>query len=83
MDQTAEERHAVFAEVEHTVAATRDAAARRTAVQILEVGVGSCFLAPSCLALSLPCFCCCFRRKWTYTHVVCSTSNMQYHELVS
>ena len=39
VDQTAEERHAAFAEVEHTVASSRDAAARRTAIQILEVGL--------------------------------------------
>lgn len=64
VDQTVEERHAGFAEVEHTVAATRDAAARRTAIQILEVGVGSCLLHPR---LALAFLRCCFNRKWTHS----------------
>lgn len=50
VDQTTEEQHAIFAEVEHAVAANRDADARRTAIQILEVGLASwpCFLPLLC-----------------------------------
>ena len=42
VEESAEERHAVFAQVEHTAAASRDTNARRTALQILEVSDGSC-----------------------------------------
>lgn len=42
VDETAEARHAIFAELEQTVAASTDAAARRTAIQLLEVGPWSC-----------------------------------------
>lgn len=42
VEESAEERHAVFAEVEHTAAASRDTSARCTAMQVLEVSCGSC-----------------------------------------
>ena len=42
VEESAEERHAVFAEVEHAVAASSDAHARRTAIQVLEVGLEPC-----------------------------------------
>ena len=38
-DESAQERHAFFAGVEHTVAASNDAAARRAAIEILEVHI--------------------------------------------
>ncbi len=38
VDESPEARHAFFSEVESTVAGTTDAAARRTGIEILEVG---------------------------------------------
>ena len=46
VEESAQERHAVFAEVEHTAAASSDTHARRTAMQILEVGYGPCQCLP-------------------------------------
>jgi len=37
VDESPQERHAFFSEVESTVAGTSDAAARRTGIEILEV----------------------------------------------
>lgn len=36
-NETAQERHAFFAEVEHAVAGANDAAARRTGIEVFEV----------------------------------------------
>ena len=47
-DETAQERHAFFAEVEHTVAVSNDAAARRAAIEILEVRLVKTRFCVSC-----------------------------------
>lgn len=39
VEEIAQERHAVFAQLEHTAAASSDTHARRTAMQLLEVGL--------------------------------------------
>lgn len=48
VDESAQERHAFFSEVESTVAGTSDAAARRTGIEVLEVSL----LAHSSLLLT-------------------------------
>ena len=55
VEESAEERHAVFAQVEHTAAASRDTNARRTAIQILEVSCG--YFTPSWQPAGYYCAC--------------------------